>query len=274
MDRLELLERRLNRLEKKNRRVKSLLVIACAFAVLPYLVAATQKQKYVNAEMVRADTVQAKEFVFSDEDGSITGFKLTLATQDANRGIGVSYGSDLMGFFSGTSISVYNTKGKAVASLYADKEGGGVEIDRDDGKAAAQLFATANGGKLNIQNSEEMNVIVLDATPDKVGELSLYGPKFHAVMLGADSSGGLIRVLNKSGADAVVLNCIYGGNVGIVNSQGNVAGILGVSPLGAGNFLLYNKDAKKTGQFTTLADDSSGGLQLFKPDGSLIYHAP
>lgn len=151
MNRLELLERRLNRLEKQNRRVKSFLVIACAFAVLPFLLATTQKQEYVTAETVRAETVFANRFTFSGAP-----FSLALhPPQGVEQGIGIYYGSNLLFYFESSTtnaFNVYNNKGAEVASVFAAEDGGAVEINGNNGKGAAYLFAKAGGGSFQLLN--------------------------------------------------------------------------------------------------------------------------
>lgn len=278
MDRIELLERRLARLEKNNRGVKLLLALACAFAVLPFLTAATQKQKYVRAEVVSADYVSAKEFSFNDDWGESIPYHLKLMVHpNGVGGMGIYYSDHLLASLinglDGTGLIVYNVKGKAVGALSALENGGSVQVLANDGKAAAELYATAGGGRMNVQSPEGRNAIVLNATPGG-GELSLYGQKLRAIALGADSDGGLLRLLNKSGDTSVLLDSGNGGQVAVLNSQGKVAGGLGVNPRGDGSLVVNNKDGKVVGWLTILGDGSGGGFQLLDSGGVVVFHAP
>jgi hypothetical protein len=258
MNRLELLEHRLARLETKNHWLRLLSGIACAFAVMPYLLAATLQQKNIDAELVSADKVYAREFRFMNSPVHLMDHfgGLGIYSYDYKDG---RWSHRLIASIEAGRLQVYDPfKGEVTGvSLESRETGGQVTVNRRDGNPVAAIVATDIGGRLDIGNSTGM------------GDLN------RTAVLGADSTGGFLRLSNGSGLTSVMVDSQpYGGDMRVFNLQRKVVGALGINQLGAGNFIIANEDGKISGWLSTVKDGSSGGLQLLNPSGGVVFHAP
>ncbi|MDQ3917555.1 MAG: hypothetical protein M3348_03685 [Acidobacteriota bacterium] len=295
MNRLESLERRLERLERQNRRYKASFALLCALAALPFLVAAAQSEKYVNADgvntkFVRAGNVSAR-YLRADEvvigEHEVDGFRLkTGAASNGQNALLVftGDGENLIAALrprglAGAAFELYNKGGEVAATIYERPEegGGGVNVNQPGGKGAAFLYADRDGGKLSVNNAEGQKMIALWASPLDGGVLEAYDTKLR---LGAEIEGGgrlasYVGVRNPDDKSmTLVTTNDYGGMVKLMNRNGNEVGRIGTNRALFGDFSLFDAWGKRTVWLSSQGDGSGGGLRLLRPSGEIISHLP
>ena len=151
-----------------------------------------------------------------------------------------------------TEFQIVNNRGRVVVAIGASDTGDGtVVLWNREGKVVAVLTADLRGnGALAIANSSERPTVTMgaDESDQANGWLSV----------GSASQAGIESLVFESGVVAI----------GIVNSKGNVASLLGSSETGNGVFKLLNSSGNVTVD-AGVTVDGHGELDIFNTSGGI-----
>ncbi|HEY3044676.1 MAG TPA: hypothetical protein VGJ39_11650 [Vicinamibacterales bacterium] len=157
---LSVLEQRLSRLERQNRRLTAFLSLVLIAGCLPFVLGAAQQT---------TDVIRASRFE---------------VVKDGKPVVTMSFDAD------GGRLDVRQTSGTPVAYLRAGKYGGSLDISDKAGKTVGYFDAQENGGGiLAVGNSSNQAVVNLSSF-NNTGKLQLGNGDKTTVEMYSDSSGG------------------------------------------------------------------------------------
>lgn len=230
-----LLQRRLEALERRQRRTRFAFVLLAGAAAAPYLMGAVRESAVVTVPLIRAEQIDLMkgDSVIVSLKGFV-GRKLhdgdTLA-----HGLGVlspagKLTSALISDNTGGNLYLYGLKEQTLAEFYTKADGSGLDLEGINGNRAVELLATpTGGGEIYVHDTAGTYVGELISRGDSVGGggalILLDRKRNRAIYAGERDNqvGGIINVYNSDGttiADMFARQDGKGGDMGVMNASG------------------------------------------------------